>query len=355
MKLLTIIILFISVIVNIYSEDNKTLIVGYELSSPFVLKTNGKLHGPSVWLWEKIAEENNISYKYVEFTFDKLLKGLSNKTIDIALSPLTITSKRSKKMDFSTPYYIAHSSIIEKDISAFQSSLKFISAFFSINFFRALGGLIIIILIFGFLVWIFERKGNKEEFGTGIKGLWNGFWWSAVTMTTVGYGDKSPKTVGGRIIALFWMFTAIIVISGLTASISSSLTIYKSDSANNTIQDFKNKTIATIKNSGTDEWLKRNFFTNKKTFSSISKLLNALDKGDIKAIAYDRPILQTVIAADKLEKYRLLNIKFYPQFYAMAMNKNLPESLKHKINLSILSNIEKMDWKVLLSEFNFDN
>jgi ABC-type amino acid transport substrate-binding protein len=354
MKFLSIIMLFISTIVNIYSQENKTLIVGYELSSPFVVKTNGKLHGPSVWLWEKIAEENNIPYKYVEFTFDKLLKGLSNKTIDVALSPLTITSKRSKKMDFSTPYYIAHSSLIEKDMSTLQSSLKFISAFFSINFFRALGVLAIIILVFGFLVWIFERKGNKEEFEKGIKGLWSGFWWSAVTMTTVGYGDKSPKTVGGRIIALFWMFTAIIVISGLTASISSSLTIYKSDSANNTIQNFKNKTIGTIKNSGTDEWLKRNFFTNKKTFYSIAELLDALDKDDIKAIAYDRPILQTIINANKSERYRLLDIKYYPQFYAMAMNRDLPEKLKHDINLKILSNIEKMDWKVLLSEYDFD-
>jgi len=38
----------------------------------------------------------------------------------------------------------------------------------------------------------------------------------------------------------------------------------------------------------------------------------------------------------------------------MGMNKDLPVSLKHNINLKILSNIEKMDWKVLLSEYNFD-
>jgi len=354
MKFLLIIIVLFSTIINIYSQEKKVLTVGYELSSPFVVKSNGKLHGPSVWLWEKVAEENNISYKYLELSFKDLLKGLNDRTIDIALSPLTITSKRSQKMDFSTPYYIAHSSILQKDISALESSLKFISAFFSMNFFRALGVLTIIILIFGFLVWIFERKANHEEFGDGIKGIWNGFWWSAVTMTTVGYGDKSPKTVGGRIIALLWMFTAIIVISGLTASISSSLTIYKSDSANSTIQSFKTKTIGTIKNSGTDEWLKRNFYTNKKTFNKISELLEALDKGIIKAIAYDRPILQTVMTADKSGKYSLLDIKYYPQFYAMAMNKDLPEELKYNINLKILSNIEKMDWKVLLSEYDFD-
>ena len=38
------------------------------------------------------------------------------------------------------------------------------------------------------------------------------FWWAAVTMTTVGYGDKTPVTTGGRIVGLVWMFTSVIVI-----------------------------------------------------------------------------------------------------------------------------------------------
>ncbi len=108
MKYLFIAVLFFLTIIDIYSQENKVLTVGYELSSPFVVKSNGKLQGPSVWLWEKVAEENNLKYKYVELSFNDLLKGLSDRTVDIALSPLTITSKRSKKMDFSTPYYIAH-------------------------------------------------------------------------------------------------------------------------------------------------------------------------------------------------------------------------------------------------------
>ncbi|MGO2102628.1 MAG: ion channel [Psychroflexus halocasei] len=44
-------------------------------------------------------------------------------------------------------------------------------------------------------------------------------------MTTVGYGDKSPLSLGGRIVGLIWMFMAVIILSSLTAGIASALTV----------------------------------------------------------------------------------------------------------------------------------
>lgn len=49
----------------------------------------------------------------------------------------------------------------------------------------------------------------------------NAIWWSFVTATTVGYGDLSPETTGGRIIASILMIIGIGLISSLTSSITS--------------------------------------------------------------------------------------------------------------------------------------
>jgi voltage-gated potassium channel len=49
----------------------------------------------------------------------------------------------------------------------------------------------------------------------------NPFWWAIVTMTTVGYGDFSPETPGGRVFAVLIMFIGISLVSLLTATISS--------------------------------------------------------------------------------------------------------------------------------------
>jgi voltage-gated potassium channel len=50
--------------------------------------------------------------------------------------------------------------------------------------------------------------------------LWDGVWWAATTMTTVGYGDIYPTTVGGRIVALVVMTIGIGFIALLTGAIA---------------------------------------------------------------------------------------------------------------------------------------
>lgn len=345
-------LLFISA--TLAAQEYDTLVVGYNITPPFVIENNQQLEGPSYWLWEEVAREHNIPFILKQVSLDSLLNGIAAGTIDVSASPLTITSSRLEVMDFSAPYFIAHSSILAPEISATERAFEFINSFFSINFFRALGALVFIILIFGFLEWYFERKSNKEEFGSGLKGLWHGFWWSAVTMTTVGYGDKSPRTVGGRVVALVWMFTAVIIISGFTASIASSLTVNRIGSSSSQIQDFKDETLGTVVNSGTARWLKDNFFTNKKTYQNLEEIIEALEKNEIDAIAYDRPILQNIVKNDSLSQFRVLNINYNPQFYSFGMNRELPESLKQKISISVLDNTEGMDWKVLLSEYDLE-
>ena len=71
-----------------------------------------------------------------------------------------------------------------------------------------------------FLVFIAGAAEATVDQGD-VKSFWDGMWWAVVTVTTVGYGDIYPRTVGGRVVAMLLMLVGIGFISVLTATIAS--------------------------------------------------------------------------------------------------------------------------------------
>ena len=50
--------------------------------------------------------------------------------------------------------------------------------------------------------------------------FFDALWWSAATITTVGYGDIYPVTAAGRIIAVFTMVVGVSTLAVVTARIA---------------------------------------------------------------------------------------------------------------------------------------
>jgi voltage-gated potassium channel len=61
-----------------------------------------------------------------------------------------------------------------------------------------------------------------EDVGDGrrIHSFFDALWWSAATITTVGYGDIYPVTAAGRVIAVFTMIVGISTLAVVTARIA---------------------------------------------------------------------------------------------------------------------------------------
>jgi len=64
----------------------------------------------------------------------------------------------------------------------------------------------------GLLAWLFDRE-DFDTFGDAI-------WWSLQTVTTVGYGDITPKNPIGRFIGGVVLLYAVAFLSLLTAAIT---------------------------------------------------------------------------------------------------------------------------------------
>ncbi|WP_313524406.1 potassium channel family protein [Anaerotignum sp.] len=82
-------------------------------------------------------------------------------------------------------------------------------------FFKTNGFIYLIYWSFGFVI-----IGTLGIAITEQKNLFDALWWTIVTITTVGYGDISPVTSGGRIIAILLMVFGIGFISTLTSTLT---------------------------------------------------------------------------------------------------------------------------------------
>ena len=61
----------------------------------------------------------------------------------------------------------------------------------------------------------------ETDLNSNIKTAEDALWWSYVTITTVGYGDKFPVTTGGRIIGVLLMTGGVGLFGTFTAFVSS--------------------------------------------------------------------------------------------------------------------------------------
>lgn len=71
----------------------------------------------------------------------------------------------------------------------------------------------VVVVVGGVLMRVFDH----DEYSN----IWVGMWWALQTVTTVGYGDVTPKHPSGRIIAAFVMLEGIAFLTIIIAAITS--------------------------------------------------------------------------------------------------------------------------------------
>lgn len=330
------------------SSQAPILMVGVKEAPPFAMKNKaGEWTGISIYLWKELAKSLNYQYQFQEYNLATLLNKVRDEELDVGIAAITISKEREEVFDFSLPYFTTGLSILTQKKE--QSFFDVLGRLFSWRFFQVIAALVFLLFIIGILLWVVERKQNEEQFGgKWWQGIGAAFWWSAVTMTTVGYGDKAPVTPLGRIIGFVWMFAGIMIISGFTAAITSALTIDQLTTAIKGPEDLDNVGVATVRSSSSANYLKYREVAFLAT-NTIEEAIEALDKGKVEAVVYDAPILQYIIRKGDKKTLELLPDVFLPFHYGIALP--VSSTRKEEINVKLLEIIGQPEWREVLFEY----
>ena len=307
--------------------------------------TNGALSGVSVDLWRRVAEELGWDYKFTPVSqMEAILGGLEQGRFDAAIGAITITPEREARVDFSYP---AHRSGVAVALRKETGPLAAISSYLTVA--MDLGylilGILALLLLLGSIIWLVERPRRSEtKPHESVVATWHeGLYWAVVTMTTVGYGDKTPKTPLGQLVAIIWMLTSLALVSLLSASLVSRLTAERvENSAIRTESDLSARKLAAVAQSSGAEYLD-GLQLKYRRYDTLAEALSSLADGRSDAVVNSVGALQYLVSAQFAKVIFVQRALLAPAFMAIALPEKSP--LKRPIDRALIKITASPEWK----------
>jgi len=324
-------------------DADKQIVVLVKQISPFVIMEHGKLSGFSIDLWRELADRAGFKTTYQSVdSLAELLDGIENDSADAAIAAVTITARRETKMDFSHSYFHSGLQVLVRSAEAGIASqvwATIVSILTSRKFIAAIFFLFTMLVIAAHLIWLLERRRNRQFAKSYWSGIWDSFWWSLVTVTTVGYGDKTPQTHRGRAFAIIWIVFGYLGFIWFTAIVSSTVTVSRLTGSITGPDSLVGHRVGTVRRSTSAAWLSENVPGARiLPYTVVDEAYDDLIKGEIEAVVYDAPSVLYFSSHKGKSLTHPAGPVFHKEEYGIAIPEGSP--LREKINQALLALIE---------------
>lgn len=289
--------------------------------------------GYSIDLWNKIAEELNVTYTFVPMQgVGEKLKAIVENKVDVAIGGITVTSKREREMDFTHATLQAGLSILVRD----EESIGFrerLSRLFTKTRLSILVGFLLLIVVAGHLMWWAER-GRASFSDKYTEGVAEGMYWALVTASTVGYGDKVPNKWLGRLLAMVVIVFSLPLFALFTAELTSAMTLQEIQSSSiSGPRDLVHRRVGVIRATEGASWSSsRDLDT--RPYNTLDDAYQALLAQEVDALVYDSPSLMYLSQHEGQGKVHVVGNTFVHQGLGIVVPTG--SELRERINRAIL-------------------
>ncbi|MBF0515636.1 MAG: transporter substrate-binding domain-containing protein [Nitrospirae bacterium] len=212
-------------------------------------QSDGSLHGFAVEVWQQIAIRSAVKYEFetcdsVPQCSAKFYSG----GLDILLLGIPATRETLKTAVFSRPYFISGLRIlaIDKPKNHLLTDIRALSAIYSPIVAQSALVFILMIFIFGNLLWLMERKDDALISSSYRNGIFDAMWCVLSIKTTIGFGDVVPKQHHARLLSVLIWLIGLLLINLITAEIVSEFSANKVKSSIVGLDSLRGRKIATL-------------------------------------------------------------------------------------------------------------
>jgi ABC-type amino acid transport substrate-binding protein len=349
-RLILLLVLSSSVAVSAQPADTTTapggerLVAAVHSTPPFAIKNDdGTWDGAAVELWRDLGRAEGFEAALVEVPDGNLIAAVASGRADLALT--TVASAEDERLvDFATPYYTATLGVAEPRASGIGQVL---TRLLSPLFFKIALGLAGLLLLVGIIAWLVERRENTDDFREGKEGVWDGFYWAGVTMSTIGYGDKAPRTLGGQSLALVWMLVSMAVTAALTAALVSALGLRDGGRAS-LPGDVRGQTVGVVEGSAAATYLDAER-VRTRPFPTQQAAFEALERDSVDVLVGSTPVLEHALNEGGFDRFVVEATEAEPQPWAFAVPAGSP--LRERFSRAVLRHTTTPAWQATVERY----
>ena len=294
---------------------------------------DGAWGGLAVELASDLGQALGRPVEIVGVPADSALAAVAGGGADLAL--VAATPAAEAQADLAATFYTARLGVARRPGSRLADVA---GRLFSGTFFRIAASLAVVLLPIGVAMWALERREEGDDFAEGKAGIWDGFWWAGVTMTTIGYGDTVPTSVGGRSLALLWMLVSMAVTAALTAALVSALSL-ESGGDVRIPEGLRGERVGVVEGSAAARVVAEAGI-DARTVPSLAAGLAAVEADSLDAFVESAPRLRASRSSESDLRVQTTGVDLDRWAFAVATDSPLREAVAR----AVLDRVQSPDW-----------